>query len=470
MQYIPHRHQQIADEFCRTHNRGILLLDMGLGKTVVTLTHLHRLMFEEFSIENALIIAPKRVAEDTWSRETEKWDHLKDLRVVKILGSAKARTEALNTPGDIYVINKENVQWLVDTLGADWPFDAVVIDELSGFKSAKSKRWKSLRKVIFRSKVVLGLSGTPAPNGYLDLWPEVYLFDRGERLGRTLGAYRNEYFSPGAHKGYVVYDWRMKPGAKARIDAKLSDLCLSMSKEDWLELPERTYVTVPVFLDSKARKTYERFKAEKIIPLIKERNGLRITDSEDYDSAVIGDMAAQVSGKLLQMANGAVYDENQEVLRIHDAKLEALEEIIEASNGQPILCFYTYKHDLTRLLERFPEAVKLEGSETIAAWNRGEIPLLLCQPASAGHGLNLQEGGHIIVWFGLPWSLELYQQANDRLHRMGQKRGVIVHHLVAQNTLDERVMAVLTAKDATQKGLLDALKQYIKEEIPNESK
>lgn len=466
MKYLPRRHQQIASDFLREHDKGILLLDMGLGKTVITLTHLHRLIYEEFSINKALVIAPKRVAEDTWSREAAKWDHLQDLRVVKIMGDRKTRLAALDTPGDIYVINRENVEWLVETLGTHFDFDAVVIDELSSFKSAKSKRWKALRKVIFGCLVVLGLSGTPAPNGYEDLWPEVYLFDRGERLGRTIGAYRNEYFTPGAHKGHIVYEWRLKHGAKQRIDAKLRDLCLSMSKEDWLDLPERTYVTVPVVLDKAARKLYDQFQTDKILPLIKERQELRLGDIDgDYDSAVVGDMAAQVSGKLLQMANGAVYDENREVFRIHDAKLDALEEIVEAANGQPVLCFYTYQHDLTRILERFPKAVKLQDSDTISAWNRGEIQLLLCQPASAGHGLNLQEGGHIIVWFGLPWSLELYQQANDRLHRMGQTQGVIVHHLVAQDTLDDRVMDALSRKDATQRGLLNALKNYIEEDM-----
>lgn len=467
MIYQPRKHQVLADEFLQTHDKGILLLDMGLGKTVITLTHLHRLIYEEFAVNKALVTAPKRVAEDTWSREAEKWDHLKDLRVVKIMGDAKTRLAALEQKGDIYVINRENIVWLVETLGAKFDFDAVVIDELSSFKSSASKRWKALRKVIFTAKYVYGLTGTPAPNGYTDLWPEVYLFDRGERLGRTVSAYRNEFFSPGAHKGHIVYEWRLKCGAKQRIDAKLSDLCLSMSKEDWLDLPERTYVTVPVFLDKQARKLYDQFKQDKIIPLIQEKMELKATSiDDDYDSAVVGDMAAQVSGKLLQMANGAVYDENREVFRIHDAKLNALAEIVEAANGQPVLCFYTYQHDLTRILEYFPTAVKLSGSDDISRWNRGEIELLLCQPASAGHGLNLQEGGHIIVWFGLPWSLELYQQANDRLHRMGQTQGVIVHHLVAQDTLDERVMAALTAKDATQKGLLDALKNFIKEEVP----
>ena len=426
---------------------------------------LNRLKYEEFAIRKALVIAPKRVAEDTWSREQAKWDHLKHLKVVKVMGTKDKRLAALKEQADIYIINRENVEWLVETLGTRWRFDAVVIDELSSFKSAKSKRWKALRKVIFGSRYVYGLTGTPASNGYLDLWPEMYLLDHGERLGKTLGAYRSTYFNPGAHKGHVVFEWRLKPGARERIDARLSDICLSMSKEDWLDLPERTYNTIPVQLDSKARKLYDQFKRDKILPLVHEHEKLAVAQGMDYDTAVVGDMAAQVSGKLLQMANGAVYDDDGEVFHIHDAKLDMLAEIADTSAGQPILVFYNYKHDLKRLQERFPDAVKMGGEDVISAWNRGEIPMLLCQPASAGHGLNLQDGGHIIVWFGLTWSLELYQQANDRLHRMGQRSAVIVHHLVAEDTIDEKVMAALTAKDATQKGLLDALKQYLQEEL-----
>ena len=426
---------------------------------------LNRLKYEEFAIRNALVIAPKRVAEDTWSREQAKWEHLKHLKVVKVMGTKDKRLAALKEQADIYIINRENVEWLVETLGTRWRFDAVVIDELSSFKSAKSKRWKALRKVIFGSRYVYGLTGTPASNGYLDLWPEMYLLDHGERLGKTLGAYRSTYFNPGAHKGHVVFEWRLKPGARERIDARLSDICLSMSKEDWLDLPERTYNTIPVQLDSKARKLYDQFKRDKILPLVHEHEKLAVAQGMDYDTAVVGDMAAQVSGKLLQMANGAVYNDDGEIFHIHDAKLDMLAEIADTSAGQPILVFYNYKHDLKRLQERFPDAVKMGGEDVISAWNRGEIPMLLCQPASAGHGLNLQDGGHIIVWFGLTWSLELYQQANDRLHRMGQRSAVIVHHLVAEDTIDEKVMAALTAKDATQKGLLDALKQYLQEEL-----
>lgn len=445
--------------------RAALFLDMGLGKTVVTLTVVQRLIWQEFAAQKCLVIAPKRVAEDTWSREAGKWDHLSGLRVSKVLGTPKQRMAALAADADVYVINRENVVWLVETLGTKWDFDILVVDELSSFKSSKSKRWRALKRVAGLCSYVYGLTGTPAPNGYIDLWPEVYIIDRGARLGRSLGAYRDTFFSPGAHKGHIVYEWRLKPGARDRIDHLLSDICLSMSKADWLELPERTYNTVYVRMDGAGRKLYDRFQRDKILPLLQ---GAVTSVDKDYDSAVLADMAAQVTGKLLQMANGAVYDDGGGVLHIHDAKLEALEEIREASHGQPLLVFYTYKHDLTRIQEKFPDAVKLEGEDTIDRWNAGEIPMLLCHPASAGHGLNLQAGGHIIVWFGLPWSLELYQQANDRLHRMGQTVGVIVHHIVCLDTLDEKVIAALEGKRVTQAALLDALKAYLKGDDTND--
>ena len=432
---------------------------MGLGKTVITLTVIRRLIHEELATDKWLVIATKRVAEDTWAQEAAKWDHLKDLRIARVLGTEKQRIAALESDADVYVINRENVVWIVEYLGRRWDFDGIVIDELSSFKSSKSKRWKALRRVAASARCVYGLTGTPAPNGYIDLWPEVYLLDRGERLGRTLGAFRNAFFNPGAHRGHVVFDWRLKPGAKDRIDHLLKDLCLSMQQADWVELPDRTFNTIWVKLDKKERGLYDRMQKEKILPLLEGK----IADMKDYDSAIVADQAAQLSGKLLQMANGAVYDEDGSVVHIHDRKLDALEEIVEATHGEPLLVFYNYKHDLDRILARFPQAEKLAGEGMIEAWNRGEIPMLLCHPASAGHGLNLQFGGHIIVWFGLTWSLELYQQANARLHRMGQERGVVVHHIAARDTLDERVLAALDGKGATQQGLLDALKNYIKE-------
>lgn len=466
MEYEPRAHQILADKFIREHDKGALFLDMGLGKTVVMLTHIDRLIHEEFAIHNALVIAPKRVAEDTWSREQQKWNHLQHLKVVKIMGTPKQRLEALHTEADVYVTNRENVPWLVEQTEKDFPFDLVCIDELSSFKTASSKRWKALRKVIFTCKFVYGLTGTPAPNGYMDLWPQIYLFDAGERLDRTLSAYRAHYFYPVSQNGHIVYKWGLRAGAQSRIDARLRDLCLSMSKEDWLEMPEIIYNTIPVAMDRKARQIYDKFKQDKVLPLVKQSEGLALSGMDDaYSSAVVGSMAATVTNKLLQMSNGAVYDEDGEVFHIHDAKIEALHDVIDEAQGQPIMVFYNYKHDLDRILKAFPQAVKLDGSETIDAWNRGNIPLLLAQPMSAGHGLNLQAGGHIIVWFGLPWSLELYQQANNRLHRMGQEHTVIVHHLVCANTLDERVMSVLSQKDSTQSALLNALKQYIKENV-----
>lgn len=396
------------------------------------------------------------MAEDTWTREAAKWDHLAGLRVVPVLGDQKHRLAALASAGDIYVINRENVQWLVETCGKHWDFDAIIIDELSSFKSPKAKRWRCLKRVAKLAKIVWGLTGTPAGNGYSDLWPEMFLIDGGERLGRTLGEFRTKWFSPGAHKGNIVYEWRLKPGAKEDIDRRLSDICLSMSKEDWLTLPPVVHNTVTVRMDAKERKLYDQLRRDCVLPLL----GGELADMKNFDQAIVGGTAATLSGKLLQMANGAVYDEDGGVVHIHDRKLDALADIAEEAHGQSLLVFYSYRHDIDRIRERFPQAVEIGGSETIRAWNAGEIPMLLCHPASAGHGLNLQQGGHIIVWFGLPWSLELYQQANARLNRMGQGQSVIVHHVVCEGTLDEKVLSALTEKDAVQKGLLDALKGY----------
>ena len=456
MKYQPKPHQKIAAEFLAQHTRCCLFLDMGLGKTVVTLTHLSNLL-ADLNILKPLVIAPKRVAEDTWSREAAKWDHLQHLTISRILGDAKTRTAALRQDADIYVINRENVSWLVDTCGAAWPFDCVVIDELSSFKSAQAKRWRSLRRVIKLCTHVIGLTGTPAPNGYLDLWPELYLVDGGAALGKTLGAYRQNYFWAAAHKGHVVYDWRLKPGSQKKIDEKIKPFCLSMSKEDWLQLPPIIYNDIFVRMTGAERLQYDKVVRDSVLPLYQ---GKASTVAE-MDSAIIGSTAATTLGKLLQMSNGACYDDNGDVFHLHDHKLQALAEIEEAAQGQPILVFYSYKHDLERLHEAFPSGKDLSTSEDISAWNRGEIPMLFAHPASAGHGLNLQEGGHIIVWFGLPWSLELYQQANARLHRQGQEQSVIVHHILCEDTVDSKVIAALHTKDATQRQLLEALKGYM---------
>jgi len=450
------------------HRRCGLFLQMGLGKTVVTLTALDRMLHDEFSIRRVLVIAPLNVARDTWTREAAKWDHLSGLRVVRVLGSEKARTEALAEDAEIYVINRENVVWLVEWLAREkrpWPFDAVVIDELSSFKSATAKRFRALRRVIGGCKVVIGLTGTPAPNGYIDLWPQVYLLDQGQRLGKTIGAFRNSYFSPGAHKGHIVYEWKLKPGGKEQIDEKLSDLCLSMKAEDWVHLPDIIYRETVVTMSDEERRVYDRFQRDRVLPLLEGA----LSDPENFESLVAGDTAAITANKLLQMASGDVYDDQGGVFHIHDRKLDALADLIEAANGEPVLVFYSYKPGAAAIRKRFPEAVQLGDCgmttpELIDNWNAGKIPLLLCHPASAGHGLNLQEGGHIVVWYGLPWSLELYQQANARLHRMGQKRAVTVQHILCENTIDERVLQALQRKDATQNALLDALNQYVKGE------
>ena len=458
MKYIPRKHQVIAQEFLRSHDHGALFLEQGLGKTVVTMTMLREYIYDEFCVDRALVIAPKRVAEDTWSREADKWDHLHNLRIAKILGSAKQRKAAAESNADIYVINRENVQWLVEQYGTRWKWDAVVIDELSSFKSTHAKRWRMLKRILPTCRVVWGLTGTPASNGYMDLFAEVFLLDGGKRLGRTLTAYRDTYFNPGAHKGHIVYEWRLKPGAKERIDHALKDLCLSMSAKDWLDMPERIDIDHVVHLSASERRVYDQFQRDKVLPLL----GGKLTESiEDADNAILGSTAATVSGKLLQMSGGEVYDDEGNVFHIHDAKMDALEEIIEAANGEPVLVYYGYKHELKRMMDKFPKAETLDAKDAIARWNRGEIPVLLCHPASVAYGLNLQESSRTIVWYSLPWSCELYQQANSRLWRQGQERTVFIHHLITQDTIDGRVMQALGKKGAVQNSLLEALKDYL---------
>lgn len=416
-------------------------------------------MLDDYAINRALVIAPKRVAEDTWSREVAKWDHTQNLAVSKILGSAQQRRAALATPAQIYVINRENVQWLISELNGSWPFECVVIDELSSFKSSQAKRWRALRRVIKLSKYVIGLTGTPAPNGYIDLWPQMYLVDNGAALGPTITGYRQSYFAAGAHRGHIVYEWKLRLGAKDAIDNRLRESCLSMSTEDWLSLPPITYNEVRVRMSPAERKLYDQLMQDRVLPLLRGK----LSDLKDMDSAVVGATAATLAGKLLQMANGEVYDENGGVFHVHDRKLEALAELEEAAQGQPILIFYGYKHELQKIMEKFPQARKLETTADIEAWNNGDIPMLLCHPASAGHGLNLQSGGNIVVWYSLPWSLELYSQANARLHRQGQENPVIVHHIMCENTIDERVLSVLQRKNSTQRELLNALKGELNE-------
>lgn len=459
MKYQPRPHQKIADEFIQKHDRSVLVLDMGLGKTIITLNHINRLINEEFAVSKVLVICPKLVCH-TWSDEIRKWEL--PLTYSIVLGNPQQRRNALQTEADIYIINRENVVWLIEESGTPWDYDCVVIDELSSFKSSSSKRWRALRKVIFQSTYVYGLTGTPAGNGYLDLWPEIYLIDRGERLGRTFTAYKQDFFTPGAHKGYVVYEWKLKHGAQKTIDNLLGDICLSMSKEDWLNMPPITYNNIKVELTSKARKEYERFKADRILPVVS--NAIAESMDDDYDSAIVAEMAAQVTSKLLQMANGNVYDDQRGVVHLHDCKIDALKELADTVAPTPLLVFYSFRHDLSALKEAFPKAEEMS-EEVIEKWNSGDIPMLLAHPASAGYGLNLQQGSNMIVWYGLPWSLELYQQANARLYRLGQEKPVIIHHLITEDTVDERVVKALQQKDITQRELLDSLKHYIVSEV-----
>lgn len=444
VRFEPHDYQRTAiDKILNTPRCG-LFLDMGLGKTVITLTAINELMYNSFEVGRVLVIAPLRVAEDTWSRESEKWDHLRHLTISKILGTPAQRRAALAAKADIYIINRENVVWLCGELKR-WCFDMVVIDELSSFKSPKAQRFRALRKVIGGSKRVVGLTGTPAPNGLIDLWSEMYLIDGGERLGRTVTGYRERYFVPDKRNQTTIFTYKPKPEADKAIREKLADICVSMKAADWLTLPERIDCVTAVRLTPAERKAYDKFERDMYIEF-----------TEGDVSAV---SAAALTNKLLQYSNGAMYTESGEYIEVGEGKLDALGEIIEAANGAPVLCFYSYKHDLERIKRRFPQAVKLESAQHIADWNEGKIQLLLAHPAGAGHGLNLQAGGNIIVWFGLTWSLELYQQANARLHRQGQQRSVIVHHLLTENTADERVYRSLRDKSAVQDELLTALKE-----------
>ena len=451
MKFQPHKYQEYAIQRILDTSTLGLFLEMGLGKTAITLTALDDLLYDQFDATKILIIAPLRVAEDTWSRESQKWDHLKHLRISKILGDKKTREKALKAKADLYTINRENVEWLVSATGNNWPFDTVIIDELSSFKSPSAKRFRALRRVRPMISRIVGLTGTPSPNGLMDLWSQVYLLDRGERLGKTITGYRERYFVAGARSGYVVYDWKQKKESEEAVFNKISDICVSMKSVDWLDMPERIDRAVPVKLTEDAKAKYRQLERDLLLPMV--------------DADIVANTAAVLSNKLLQMANGAVYDENRGVREIHVAKLDALEDVLEAANGHPVLLFYSYKHDLERIQKRFKHCRTLrkgaDGSKDTADWNAGKIQLLAVHPASAGHGLNLQDGGSTIVWFGLTWSLELYQQANARLHRQGQKRSVLIHHLIAEDTIDEDVMDALQTKAAGQDALMMAVKARI---------
>lgn len=446
--FVPRPYQEYAARLICEKPAVALLLDMGMGKTAATLMAIKSLLYDSFTVSNVLVIAPLRVAEATWTDECKEWDELKDLTVVPVIGPLKKRLEALATPADIHTINRENVSWLVDHYKTRWPFDMVVIDESSSFKSNKSQRFKALRRVRPLIHRIVELTGTPAPNGLMDLWSQAYLLDRGKRLGRTIGAYRRRWFTPGAGSGHIVYEWQPRKGAKEEIYQALSDICVSMKAEDYISLPPVLYNRVSVHLPESARKAYRELERNLILPLT--------------DDDIVAQTAATLSNKLVQMAAGAVYTEEGNTVEVHRAKLDALQEIIDNNAHKPVMVFYWFRHDLMRLRKAFPQAVLLKSAGDIRNWNAGKIPLLLVHPASAGHGLNLQHGGSIIVWYSLSWSLELYQQANKRLHRSGQQHTVVIHHLIAEGTIDEDIMKALAAKKAGQDGMLEALKARIK--------
>ena len=448
MKYSPHDYQTFATDFILAHPIAAVLLDMGLGKTIISLSACEKLLRDWFALGKGLIISPLRPAKETWPTELAKWDNLEGLTYSIIIGTPQERIDALNADVDFYIVNRENVVWLVDYYKKRWPFEMVVIDELSSFKSSKAQRFRALKKVRKYIKRIVGLTGTPAPNGLLDLWSQVYLLDEGERLGKTLTAYRDTYFNPGRRgPNGVVYDWTPKEGAKEAIYAKLADLCISMSAKG---LPERLFITHDVKLPEKAMAQYLQLQKDTLLPFA--------------DGDVDAGSAAILTGKLLQIAGGAVYDENGAVKLIHEAKMEAMDQLIEEANGQPVLVFYNYKHELSRLLARYPQAVELKGDGVVARWNEQKIPILLANPASAGHGLNMQFGGHIAIWYSPTWNLEYYDQANKRLHRPGQKNTVIIHHLSAVGTMDERVLNIaLPDKRDCQNGLLGALTAQIEE-------
>lgn len=448
MEYRPHDYQERAKEFIIEHDACGLFLEMGLGKTVITLTAIDELLHDRFDVSKVLVIAPLRVAEDTWSRESKKWDHLKHIKIAKILGDAATRKAALKQEADIYVVNRENVVWLIDYLEMErikWPFDMVVIDELSSFKSNQAKRFKALRRMRPMMERIVGLTGTPAANSLMDLWAEMYLLDRGERLGRTLTAYRGTWFTPGYGNGYVTYKWTPRRGALEDITKRISDITVSMKAEDYLTLPDKIESTVEVRLDKIAEKAYREMERESLLEL------------EGDEIAALD--AAAVMSKLLQLANGFVYNASHEGIYIHKAKLDALDEIVEAADGSPVLVFYSFQADRIAIMEHFPDARVLEDDSTIEDWNKGNIKILLAHPASAGYGLNLQDGGHIMAWYGLPWSLEQYTQAVARLQRQGQKYPVMIYHIIAAGTVDEQVVKSLAKKDMTQGALLNALKE-----------
>ena len=441
--YQPHPYQRQAYEFIMAREASAVFLDMGLGKTVITLTVINDLLYDCCEPWKVLIIAPLRVAESTWTTEAAKWQHTRHMHVVPILGSAAQRERALQVEADIYTINWENVVWLVKRYGRNWPFQMVVLDESSGFKSHQAKRFRALKSVRPKIKKLVELTGTPAPNGLLDLWAQIYLLDGGERLGHTLTSYREKYFIPAARYGAQVWSWKLRRGADLQIYERIGDICMSMKASDYLTLPALIENVIPVKLDSVARAQYDKL----------ERDWLLQVD----DTTITSPTAAALASKLLQLSNGAIYDEDHNYIVIHDAKIAALKELRETTAGS-LLVFYAFKHDLERLQAAFPDAAVYTGDREYQLWNAGEIGMMLVHPASIGYGLNLQAGGNTIVWYGLTWSLELYQQSIARLYRQGQKHAVIVHYLIAEGCYDELILPTLRNKELTQNSLLEAVK------------
>lgn len=453
-----HPYQQYCIDFLTKKPQCALFLDCGLGKTVITLTAISDLLFDSYEVSRILIIAPLRVARDTWMLELEKWAHLKDLRLERVLGTEKERIGALSRTAELYIINRENVEWLVKHYaGRRLPFDMLVIDELSSFKNSRTRRFLALRRVLRQFARVVGLTGTPAPNGLEDLWAQVFLLDHGLRLGRTMRSYLTLYFD--TPDSWRPHHRELKPGAEQAIYQRIADICVSMQAADYLQIPERTDRVVEVQMSPQEEKLYRQMERDMLLPFA--------------EGDVLAVNAASLAGKLLQLANGAVYDEFRAIRIIHDRKLDALEDLIEAANGKPVFVLYSYQHDLMRIQKRFgtygpdhPFGVReIKSSADMEAWNAGKIPVAVAQPASTGHGLNLQYGGSTIVWFGLTWSLELYEQANARLWRQGQKQPVVIHHLLTKGTMDQRVLQALRDKNTSQDALLNAVRAQIQEVI-----
>lgn len=446
MRYVAHNYQNYAKDFILAHKVSALFLDCGLGKTITTLTAINELMYDSFEISKVLIIAPLRVAQSTWKEEIEKWNHLNLLRYSIVVGDEKERLKALKQTSDIYIINRENVDWLVTKSGIDFNFDMLIIDELSSFKSHTSKRFKSLLKIRPYFERVVGLTGTPSSNGLMDLWAEFRVLDLGERLGRYITHYRNEYFLPDKRNGAVIFSYKPQPNAEERIYRRLADMTISMKSTEYLKMPELILNELEINLDEEDQMKYKKFKKEMVMTI----------QEKEIDAI----NAASLSNKLIQLANGSIYDEDKKFYEVHNKKLDKLEEIIESANGKPVLVAYWFKADKERIEKRF-KVREIKTADDIKQWNKGMIDLALIHPASAGHGLNLQSGGSTLVWFSLTWSLELYQQTNARLYRQGQKDTVVIHHLIIKNTIDEDIMKSLKRKDKTQESLMKAVKARI---------